>query len=162
VRVFPCATLTVLTLLWGCGASEPPATSVAEPSFDTTTSVKELMGWVIDPSAGALWSATGSEVTAEGTRDFAPVTDAEWNRLRGHAVIVAESGNLLMMDGRTRDQGEWIMLSRAMIEKAHAVLASIEAKDKDGLFATGGDLYQTCTDCHALYMVGPPDEVTQD
>ena len=119
------------------------------------------MGWMIDPSAGALWSATGSEVTAEGTRDFAPVTDEEWNRLRGHAVTVAESGNLLMMDGRARDQGEWITLSRAMTEKAHAVLAAIEAKDKDGLFAAGGDLYQSCTDCHSVYMVGPPDEATQ-
>jgi hypothetical protein len=161
VRIHPCATLVALTLLSGCGASEPSAPSVAKPSFDTTTGVKELMGWMIDPSAGALWSATGSEVTAEGTRDFAPVTDEEWNRLRGHAVTVAESGNLLMMDGRARDQGEWITLSRAMTEKAHAVLAAIEAKDKDGLFAAGGDLYQSCTDCHSVYMVGPPDEAAQ-
>jgi hypothetical protein len=161
VRVFPCATLAALPLLSGCGASEPPAAPVAKVSFDTTTGVKELMGWMIDPSAGALWGATGSEVTAEGTRDFAPVTDDEWNRLRGHAVTVAESGNLLMMDGRARDQGEWIALSRAMTEKAHAVLAAIEAKDKDSLFAAGGDLYQACTDCHSVYMAGTPAEAEQ-
>jgi hypothetical protein len=140
-------------LLPGCNAASPPPAPSAAVSFDTRTGVKELMGWMIDPSAGAIWGATGSEVTAEGTRDFAPTTDEEWNRLRTHAVTIAESGNLLILPGRARDQGDWIALSQAMTKTAHAVLEAIEAKDTQGLFDTGGELYQTCTDCHALYLI---------
>ncbi len=140
-------------LLLACHSPAPPPAPGSEVVFETTTSVKELMGWMIDPAAGALWAATGSEVTAEGTRDFAPTTDEDWNRLRMYAVTVAESGNLLMLPQRARNQGEWIELSRAMTDKAHAVLEAIEAKDAEGLFAAGGDLYQSCTDCHALYLI---------
>lgn len=152
--------LAVLTLpLLACKPASPPPPAATEAShFETSTSVKDLMGWVIDPSAGILWGATGSEVTAEGMRDFFPKTDEEWNRLRTHAVIVAESGNLLMLEGRARDRQQWLELSRAMTDKAHLALAAIDAKDKDALFESGGELYQACSDCHALYMVKPDAE----
>lgn len=142
-----------LSLLLGCHSPAPPTASASQASFDTTISVKELMGWMIDPGAGAIWASTGSEQTAEGTRDFAPTTDEEWTRLRSHAVTVLESGNLLMLPGRARDQDNWMKLSRAMTDTARTVLEAIEAKDTEALFATGGDLYQTCTDCHALYLI---------
>ncbi len=142
-----------LSLLPGCDSPAPPTPPASAASFDTATSVKELMGWMIDPSAGAIWGATGSEVTEAGTRDFAPTTDEEWTRLRSHAVTVLESGNLLMLPERARDQNEWLRLSRAMTDTARTVLEAIEAKDSQALFDTGGDLYQTCTDCHALYLI---------
>jgi hypothetical protein len=113
------------------------------------------MGWMIDPSAGALWGSTGTVDSAQGSKTFAPTTDEEWNRLRSHAVIVAEAGNLLMLDGRAKDQGEWLKHARGMTDAAHAVLAAIEAKDADALFTSGGDLYQVCTDCHAKYLMTP-------
>ena len=151
MRILLPAALTLLLL--GCDSPAPPAPPASQTSFDTTTSVKELMGWMIDPSARALWASTGSEETAEGTRDFAPTTDEEWTRLSSHAVTVLESGNLLMLPGRARDQNDWTKLSRAMTDTARTVLEAIEAKDTEALFATGGDLYQTCTDCHALYLI---------
>ena len=38
----------------------------------------------------------------------APETDEEWTAIRDSAAIIAESGNLLLMPGRARDQGDLI------------------------------------------------------
>ena len=144
--------VSILPIISACQGPTPPAPPETPASFNTALSVKELMGWLIDPSAGAIWGATGSVVTAEGTQELAPTTDEQWNELRTNAVAVVESGNLLMLPARARDQGEWLKLSRGMTDKARSVLEAIEAKDVEGLFNAGGELYQSCTDCHALYL----------
>ena len=37
------------------------------PPFDTTTSVKDLMANVIDPTADEVWESVGTIMTKEGT-----------------------------------------------------------------------------------------------
>jgi hypothetical protein len=46
--------------------------------------------------------------------------------------------------------------SRALIDASAEVVKAAEAKDKEMLFTTGGDMYAACTSCHTQYVIGMP------
>jgi len=128
------------------------------PGFVTTLELKQVMNWVVDPNARIVFAAVGSIVTEHGEEQLAPKTDEEWNSIRNSAATVLESGNLLMLQGRAKDQKEWIARAKAMSDAAAATLQAIDVKDPEALFTASGDLYQTCSDCHAQYIfaAAPP------
>jgi hypothetical protein len=84
--------------------------------------------------------------------DVRPRTDDEWAAVRNAAITVAESGNLLMLTPRAKDDGEWMRASQALIETGTAAMRAAEAKDPDALFRVGGDMYSACLNCHQKYM----------
>lgn len=114
------------------------------------------MAFVLEPAAEVFWDAVGSVEDSTGLTEFAPRSSAEWDRVRNSAYVVAESGNLLMMAPRARDQAEWMDLSRAMIEAGRRAIKAAEARDTVAVFDAGAELYATCTSCHARYSVGQP------
>jgi hypothetical protein len=110
------------------------------------------MNWILDPNADVVWGAVGTIVTSEGEQEFAPTTDEQWTTVRNSAATVVESGNLLMMNGRARDQDDWIRKTQDMMSAAKQVLQAAEAKDADTLFTAGSDMYLACSACHAQYI----------
>ena len=46
---------------------------------------------------------------------------------------LAESGNLLMMRGRARDQGEWMKDAKALVDVGAAAYKAAKAKDANAL-----------------------------
>jgi hypothetical protein len=139
--------------LFGCDASRDSAPAPPAPPFNAAANVKQLMNWIIDPGAQAIWASVGTIVDEHGAQEFAPESDDEWTRIHNSAAMVAESGNLLMMEGRARNAADWMMKSRRLIDTANEARKAALAKDADALFAAGGDLYQACADCHAQYML---------
>jgi hypothetical protein len=139
------------------GSKEPPASAPAAdgPPFHTTLTTKQLMSWIIDPNATAIWNSVGSVVTDKGTEEKHPKTDDEWASFRNAAATLVESGNLLMLDGRAVDNDQWMVTSRGMADAAATVLEAAEAKDVEAYFDAGGALYEACTACHSKYLVGP-------
>lgn len=140
----------------GCGGSkEPPAAApaTAAPPFHTMLTTKQLMSWIIDPNAVAIWNSVGSVVTDKGTEEKHPKTDEEWATFRNAAATLVESGNLLMLDGRAVDNDRWMATSRGMADAAATVLEAAEAKDVEAYFDAGGALYEACTACHSKYLV---------
>ena len=121
------------------------------PPFDNTVSVKELMANIMDPTADGVWEVVGTIYTKEGTFEKAPANDDEWNAVRGKAITLVETGNLLMLPQRSGGNEEWVKLTLAMIEQSKRVLKAAEAHDKDGLFNTGADLYDSCVNCHKRF-----------
>ena len=85
-----------------------------------------------------------------------PRTDEEWARVRNAALTVAEAGNLLMMPTRARDNEEWMVMSRAMIDGGEAAAKAAVAKDPKAIVAVGDQIYQSCDACHKKYIVVPP------
>lgn len=151
------APLVVTSFLTGCAQSQPPAAAAPSPAsgstpFSTTLDVRQLMNWVTDSNARHVFSAVGTIVTEKGEEQVAPKTDEEWTAVRNSAAVVLESGNLLMLPERARDQGEWMKRAQAMSAAADEVLKAIDVKDSESLFTAAGDLYQTCSDCHAQYI----------
>ncbi len=134
----------------GCGGDPGPP-------FEARATVKELMVSVVDPAADVLWDSVGTVISEEGVDEWYPKTDEEWATVRNAAVTIMESGNLLMMEGRARDQGAWMDLSRAMIDAGAAALEAAAAKNPDAVFAVGETVYVACDRCHGLYWIDDKD-----
>src|SRR5687767_9866962 len=81
--------------------------------------MSQLMVDIIYPASDALMYI--------GTRT--PTTTTEWNELAGKALMVAETGNLLMMPGRARDNDRWMADAKLMVDAFTQAYRA--AKDKD-------------------------------
>lgn len=134
----------VAAVLAGCSAPPPPP-------YQPLADVKTLMATVIEPSADLYWDAVGIIVDSDGEHEIEPQTAEDWDAVRNAAYVVAESGNLLMMPGRAKDGGEWMAASTRMIVAAQKAIRAAEARDKAGVFDTGAEMYDACTNCHMQY-----------
>jgi hypothetical protein len=137
--------LAGLVFVAGCGGPEPPP-------FKPLADNKLLMQAVIDPNADIIWDAVKTIDTKEGTEEIRPRNEEQWTAVRNAAVVVAESGNLMMMVPRAKDGGEWMTLARQMIDAGEEAIKAAEAKNADRLFTVGGDIYDACSACHQKYM----------
>ena len=142
--------LAPLLILAGsaCTSPAPPP----PPPFQTVATTKELMNAVLDPAVDVIWDAVGTVITTEGTFEKAPASDDDWAAVRASAVLLAESGNLLMIGNRSGGSPEWIAQAQALIDTSRRTIQIIDKKDKDALFTIGGDLYDVCTSCHRQFM----------
>lgn len=139
----------VAILASSCGGGAPAAPPVP---FQPVADTKTLMNTVIDPSADVIWNSVASIITIAGIEERRPRTDEEWAAVRNAAMMVAESGNLLMMAPRARDAGEWMRGAQALIETGQAAVQAAEKKDADQVFTIGGEIYGACTNCHVKYI----------
>jgi cytochrome c556 len=80
-----------------------------------------------------------------------PKDDAEWAAVRRSAMALTESGTLLMMRGRARDQGEWAKDVTMLVDAGNAAYKSAQAKDTKALAAVGAPLDASCLTCHRQY-----------
>ncbi len=152
MRAMRLTVFALAALLFGCAPDTPPAVRMAN--------VKQLMTAVIEPAAEVYWDAVGTIIDEHGTLEFAPSSAAEWQAVRNAAVVMAESGDLLMMESRAIDQGAWTALSRAMSEAGGLALEAAEAEDTDAVFDAGAEVYFACSACHTAYapeIVRPSD-----
>ncbi len=134
-------------LVAGCNSAPPP------PPFRPVADVKQLMASVVEPSAEVYWDAVGTIYDEKGATEIEPQTIEEWDTVRNAAYVVAESGNLLMMSSRAKDGGDWMTMSQAMIDVGQRAIRAAEARNKTAVFDVGGELYETCTNCHAKYAL---------
>jgi hypothetical protein len=134
----------------GCQKKPPP--------YNVTSSVKQLMTDVIDPQAQVFWGSSGSNDTAEGSQSLVPTTPERWAAAEHSMTAVAEAGNLLMLPGRARDDGDWVKFSSKLTDQALAARAAARAKNGDKMFELGGALYETCQACHQKYLLPYLDE----
>lgn len=80
-----------------------------------------------------------------------PANEAEWVELQGKALMVAESGNLLMMPAHRRDEERWLADAKLLRDAGAAAFKAAKARDVDGLAALNDALYQSCVTCHLHY-----------
>ena len=133
----------MLALLTALGCQSPRMVAAVD--------IKQLMTAVLEPAAETYWDAVGSVDDSTGTSSFAPQSAEDWAAVRNSAVVLAESGNLLMMEGRAPDRGEWISLSRALVDAGKEAIAAATAQDTAAVFAAGANVYDACSRCHASY-----------
>ena len=91
-----------------------------------------------------------------------PKNDVDWNALRGQALMLAESANLIMMPGRARDEGDWIKYSRAMLDAGASAFKAAQAKNIEAIRAVNDQLYNSCVDCHTQYRPNYPRRPTSN
>ncbi len=81
----------------------------------------------------------------------APKDDKEWMAVQRSAVLLAESGNVLMMPGRSRDQGEWLKNARLLVDAGAMAYKAARAKDANALLALDAPINASCIGCHKQY-----------
>ncbi len=131
----------------GCSSAPPP------PPFKPVADLKQLMAHVVEPAADEYWDAVGWIDDAQGTVEIQPETQEEWDAVRNHAYAITESGNLMMLPTGRRTADEWMRMSVALVEAGQRAIRAAEQKNKQAVFDTGAEIYETCTNCHAKYAV---------
>jgi hypothetical protein len=117
-------------------------TAMAEaPTFQLVGTTLQIMRAMVIPSSDIIFAVPNQ----------APKNDKEWAAVQNSALIIAESGNLLMMAGRSKDNGEWMKDAKAMVDAGAAAFKAANAKDAAKLGDIGGDILDTCEACHNKY-----------
>jgi mono/diheme cytochrome c family protein len=80
-----------------------------------------------------------------------PQNDADWENVQRSAVLLAESGNVLLSRGPSGDQGDWAKNAKALVDAGAAVYRAARAKDASALLATDQAINASCTTCHKQY-----------
>jgi mono/diheme cytochrome c family protein len=92
-----------------------------------------------------------------------PQNDTDWTSVQRSAVLLAESGNVLLMRGPTGDQGDWAKDARALVEAGAAVYRAARAKDTKTLLTTDQAINASCVTCHKQYrFTGAPEKSLYD
>src|SRR5437870_2612831 len=96
IRSFLILASMLTVLCTGCKTQEPPKA----PEYKVSSTMREIMGSLVMPSADALWNAVSSTVTAKGVEEKAPKTEQEWKDVRGRAITLIEASDLILIPGR--------------------------------------------------------------
>jgi len=138
---------TLLVVLVACSASAD------EDRYTAVADMPELMAHVLEPNAQVYWRAVGWIIDSEGEHQLRPESEEDWLAVENAAFVVAEAGNLLMMDGRALDDGPWMTMSQALIDIGRRAVEVAEERDEQAVFDVGAEMYFVCTQCHATYAI---------
>ncbi len=58
---------------------------------------------------------------------------------------------MLMMQGRARDQGDWIKDAKLLVDVGNSAYKAAQAKDGNALAGLAGAIDASCTTCHKQY-----------
>ncbi len=142
-------TLIMTTLLLaGCGQQQAPP---AIP-FELATDMHHTMELILDPAADKIWDSAGFIITEAGEQDLSPTTDEGWHEVESAAAVLAETGNLLLLPGRS-EGADWDAYAVGLREAGKLAMQAALDQDAEALFAAGGNIYQVCKACHSQYLI---------
>jgi hypothetical protein len=136
------ALLSLGLLTAGCSAPTAEVPAPVTGSFKAIASVQELMRTLTIPSSSAIFAAQGE----------APQDESGWSAVLDSALVLAESGNLLMLGERARDAGDWRKHARALTDAAAGAVTAARAKNNDQLGKAADAIYMACEACHEKYL----------
>ena len=122
-------------------------------SSEDGSEVHDLMAYVLDPAAEAIWDSAGFVITEEGETNLAPTNQEGWDKVKHGAKVISESSYLLSMPERAVDQAQWVALSMALKGMGEKAFKAAENEDSEDLFEIGAELYQLCVACHQIYWI---------
>lgn len=172
--------VAVAGALAACGKSEPPpaAPAASASAIKLTAGIQDIMKDLIEPSAEFLWESVSSTATLEGVEEKQPRTDEEWAEVRKHAIIVAESANLILLEGRhvaregkvlddhgtpgnltaaeaeqaiAADRATYEGFGQALHDAGVAFLKAAEERNPQGILDAGETMDQVCEGCHLKF-----------
>src|SRR5690554_6505546 len=103
-----------------------------------TTSMLEMMNRIILPASNAVFYAARE----------APDSDEAWRELENHALVLAESANLLLIDGYRQHSEQWLSDTFLMRDASIKAFEAAQERDEDTLIDLNNDLYESCESCH--------------
>jgi len=116
-------------------------TAQAPSPFQPVGNVSQVMIDIIYPTSDALFYIERNP----------PKNDHDWSVIRGAALTLAESGNLLLMGSRARDQDRWAKDAKLLIDAGTAAFKAAQKKDLQAILDLNEQLTTSCTTCHRHY-----------
>ena len=117
-----------------------------------TGSTYQMMTSYLEPAADEIWGSAGLIITEDGEVDLRPTTEEGWLNVINAATVVAEGGNLLLINGYSPNEADWDAYSRGLTSAALKARRAAESQDADALFDAGGEIYNVCRACHNRYI----------
>ena len=128
-----------------------------QPGYQPVASIEQIMEASVEPASNAVFDAAA---WVNGVQVGGPKNDDDWKMVQANALMLAETGNLLLMGSRMKDQLGWVTRTQAMMDAANEAAKAAEAHDTDAIFNAGTKIYQACLGCHLQYInpatVKPP------
>jgi hypothetical protein len=174
-------------LLSGCqkpaGSGEAPAAApgTATP-FHLRATVDEIMDSMVMPAADVIWNSTAVVESTEGERDMRPKTDDDWKKVERAGVVLSEALNSLMIPGRPvnkpgavaanpeselapdqiqaliqKEPEVWVGFAQALDGTVEKLQAAIRERNFDKISDLGGELDETCENCHLHFWYPKKD-----
>jgi hypothetical protein len=131
----------IVALVSSAGCSKTELTPIA--------TVEQIMETTVEPVANKVFDAAAWE---NGVQVGGPKTDDDWKMVEANAMMLAETGNLLLMGSRMKDDTGWVTRTHAMMDAANEAAKAAAAKNTDAVFNAGGKIYQACLGCHLQYI----------
>lgn len=132
--------------LLGLGAlmllSMAAATMAQAPAYQPVGTVRDLMLDIVAPTSDVIFKIPNQ----------APKDDKEWKNVQDSALMLAETGNLLLMPGRAKDNEDWTKFAKSLTDQGAKAFKATNAKDAKSLEDIGNDIDGVCEDCHAKYL----------
>jgi hypothetical protein len=115
-----------------------------DPPFQPVATISEIMVAITLPYSDALLYIERNP----------PKDDRDWETLQMQALMLAESGNLLMVKGRAKNQGQWMKDARLLVEAGAAAVKATRSKDMQAVLALNDQLVSSCITCHVQFRSG--------
>ena len=169
---------SVLVLETACTRSSPA------PELLRTATIRDIMASMVDPSGDFVFESVQEIADERGITQKAPATDAEWEEVRHHLLVLLEAQNLLAMEGRKvarpedrsrnppvekepeeiqklldANRADFLRRARGLQDAAGLALKAVDAKDPSALFQAAIGIDNACESCHLQYWY--PGGVTQ-
>ncbi|HTA70328.1 MAG TPA: DUF6644 family protein [Bryobacteraceae bacterium] len=148
--------------------------------------IKEIMHSMVDPNGDAVFKSVRQIADAQGIREIAPQSDADWQDVRQHLLVLETAPDLLIAPGRMAahftdrsrnpqvedepedvqklldaDRPGFIRRARRLHDAAASAMKAVDAKDKDGLLRAIDGIDKACENCHLHYWY-PNDKRAQE
>jgi hypothetical protein len=133
-------------------ASNPAALEAADPQADqfgvpVERDIHEFMEYVNQPVYQRLKSNLSQE----------PADNAAWTTIKSDALILAETGNLLMLRAPNENQNAWLEHSVSLREAGQEMYQAAKKKDYQATSTEWMGLLQQCNSCHDDFHGGKPN-----
>jgi len=115
--------------------------AIAQAPFQPVATISEIMVAITLPYSDALLYIERNP----------PKDDRDWETLQMQALMLAESGNLLMMKGRAKNQGLWMKDAKLLVEAGAAAVKATRAKDIQAVLALNEQIVSSCITCHTQF-----------
>ena len=114
-----------------------------DPLLRPVASVTQLMQAMVIPASTALFDVPRNP----------PANEQSWTAIRNHAIVLAESGNLLLIGARAEDSEVWTATSQGLARAGEAALKAALAKDVEAITDVGNQIIEACESCHEKHWI---------
>lgn len=147
-----------------------------EQDYIATSTIREIMKSMIDPSANSLYNAVSSSVTSDGVKEKSPKTEEEWDEVRRQAITLIEASDLIVLTGRhvagpaevalnprvqlspaeieamiAKDRASWVKMAHDLHDSIRPALKAIDEKNPMALSDSTIAIDMTCESCHVKF-----------